>query len=252
LDDGVVEHLQHRATQRLGAVDHHQDRPSHLEPSLPQPDQHLGDHAGVLGGALGQGEGDLGAVDGDAEGHHAGVLGHPDPVHHERDQVQAGQLLGKQLGQGVLGPGHEPAGDRRLGGPRRRALDVGADGFQPGLVAARGQLGQHPLHRQLLQQLGRGERLVGRYGQLAGAVGGPDPRSAHPHPAAAQGHLARLGAVADRRPVGVVTAYGADQPGDVLGEHGLKHLQAGPHRQGEQPLAGGAGKLGDRDGDPLG
>ena len=27
------------------------------------------------------------------------MLGHPDAVHHERDQVQAGQVLGEQLGQ---------------------------------------------------------------------------------------------------------------------------------------------------------
>ena len=58
--------------------------------------------------------------------------------------------------------------------------------------------------------------------------------------------------MADRRPVGVVAALGADQPGDILSEHGLQHLQAGPHRQGEQALAGGAGQLGDRDGHPLG
>jgi hypothetical protein len=65
LDHWVVEHIQHRAAQRLGAVDHRQDRSGGLQPALPQPDQHLGDHAGVLGGALGQGERDLGAVDGD-------------------------------------------------------------------------------------------------------------------------------------------------------------------------------------------
>jgi len=44
-----------------------------------------------------------------------------------------------------------------------------------------------------------------------------------------------------------VAALGADQPGDILGQHGLEHLQAGPNRQGEQALAGSAGQLGDRD-----
>ena len=44
----------------------------------------------------------------------------------------------------------------------------------------------------------------------------------------------------------------ADQPGDVLGEHALEHLQAGPYGQGQQPLAGGTGKLSDRDGHLLG
>jgi hypothetical protein len=41
---------------------------------------------------------DLGAVDGDAEGDHAGVLGHPDAVDQQRHQVQAGQVGGQQLG----------------------------------------------------------------------------------------------------------------------------------------------------------
>jgi hypothetical protein len=79
------------------------------------------------------------------------VLGHPDPVDQQRHQVQAGQVGGEQLSQGVLGRGHEPAPDRRPGGPRRRPFNVGADRFQPGRVAAGGQLGQHPLHRQPIQ-----------------------------------------------------------------------------------------------------
>jgi hypothetical protein len=58
--------------------------------------------------------------------------------------------------------------------------------------------------------------------------------------------------VADRRPIGVVAAPGTDQPDDVLGEQGLKHLQTRPDGQSQQPLAGGAGKLGNRDGDLLG
>ena len=58
--------------------------------------------------------------------------------------------------------------------------------------------------------------------------------------------------MAHRGPLREVAALGADQPGDVLVEHGLQHLQAGPHRQGEQPLAGGAGKLGDGNANPFG
>jgi hypothetical protein len=48
-----------------------------------------------------------------------------------------------------------------------------------------------------------------------------------------------------------VAAFGADQPDDVLLQHGLQHLQAGSHGQGQQPLAGGAGQFGHRDGHPL-
>jgi hypothetical protein len=58
--------------------------------------------------------------------------------------------------------------------------------------------------------------------------------------------------MADCRPGRVVAALGADQPVDILGEHGLEHLQAGPDCQGKQPLPGGAGQLGDRYGDLLG
>jgi hypothetical protein len=56
----------------------------------------------------------------------------------------------------------------------------------------------------------------------------------------------------DRGPIQVVAALEADQPGHVLGEHGLEHLQARPDRQGEQALTGGTGQLGHRDGHPLG
>jgi hypothetical protein len=251
LDDRVVEHLGDGAAQGLGPVDHHQDRPRDLQAALTQPDQHVSDHAGVLGRALGQGERDLGAVDRDAEGDHTGVLGHPDAVDQQRHQVQAGQVGGEQLGQGMLGPGDEPTRDRRLGGPRSGGRNSGADRFQPRRVAATGQLGQHPLQRQLAEQLGGGECLVGRHCHLAGAVGRTDPGPAHPHPATAQGHLARLGAMAHCGPLRDVAALGADQPGDVLGEHGLEHLQASPHGQGQQPLAGSAGQLGHRDGHRL-
>jgi hypothetical protein len=57
--------------------------------------------------------------------------------------------------------------------------------------------------------------------------------------------------VADRRPVGVVAALCADQPGEVLGKHGLQHLQARAHGQGQQALAGGAGKLSEGNGHPF-
>jgi hypothetical protein len=219
---------------------------------VPQASQQVADHRGILGGALGQGKRDLGAVDGDAQRDHAGVLSHPDAVEQQRDQVQAGQVGGQQLRQGVLGGGHEAAGDRRLRGARGSLGDLGADRFQPGWVAARRELGEHPLQRELVQQVGGGERLVGRHGQLSGATSGADPGPADPHPPAAEGHLARFGAMADRDAVGVVAALGADQPSDVLGEHGLEHLQARPNRQGQQTLAGGASQLSNRDRDLLG
>ena len=48
LDDRVVEHLGDGAAQCLGAVEHDQDRPGHLQPAVAQPYQHLSDHGGVL------------------------------------------------------------------------------------------------------------------------------------------------------------------------------------------------------------
>ena len=49
-----------------------------------------------------------------------------------------------------------------------------------------------------------------------------------------------------------MATLGADQPSDVGGEHHLKHLQARPNGQHQQPLPGSAGQLGDRDGHVLG
>jgi hypothetical protein len=98
LNDGVIEHVGDRAPQRLGAVEDHQQRPGHLESAVAQAGQQVTHHGGVLGGALGQGERDLGAVQGDPEGDHTGVLGHPDAVDQQRHQVQAGQVGGQQLG----------------------------------------------------------------------------------------------------------------------------------------------------------
>jgi hypothetical protein len=108
LDHRMVEHLGDGAPERLGAVDHHQDRPDDLQATLAQPSQQVTDHGGVLGGTLGQGEWDLGAVDGDPQRDHTAVVGHADAVDQQRHQVQAGQVGGEQLRQGVLGPGHEP------------------------------------------------------------------------------------------------------------------------------------------------
>jgi hypothetical protein len=252
LDDRVVEHVADGAPERLGAVDDAQDGPGGLQAPFAEVGQQVADHGGVLGGALGQAEGDLGAVQGDAQRDHTGVLGHPDAVDQQRHQVQAGQILGQQLGQGMLGGGDEPAGDRRPGGPRARLFGSAADRLQPMVVAAGRQLGQHPLKGELVQQLGRGERLPGRQSQLGGAVGAAYPRPVDPDPAAAEGDPAGLGAMADRGPLRVVAALGADQPLDVGVQQAPQYPQAGSNGKGEQPLAGCTGQLSHRDGDPFG
>lgn len=56
-----------------------------------------------------------------------------------------------------------------------------------------------------------------------------------PVPGGRPSHLARLATMTDRGPLREVAALGPDQPGHVLGQHGLEHLQADPHGQGQQP-----------------
>jgi hypothetical protein len=106
VDHRVVERVGH-GTARALRHRYDQDRLCGVQAAPPRPGQQSTEDGGVLGGALGQGERDLGAVQGDAEGDHTAVLSHPDPVDHERHQVQAGQVDGEQLGHGMLGPGDE-------------------------------------------------------------------------------------------------------------------------------------------------
>jgi hypothetical protein len=94
---------------------------------------------------------------------------------------------------------------------------------------------QHPLQGQPVQQLGRGECRPGRHSQLGGADGAAHPRPIHPHPAAAQGDPAGLGAVTDRGPVGMVAALGTGQPVHLGGQHDLEHPQADPYGQASRP-----------------
>jgi hypothetical protein len=47
-DHGVIEHVEYRAAQRLGPIEHRQDRTGDLQAALAQPDQQLGDQGGVL------------------------------------------------------------------------------------------------------------------------------------------------------------------------------------------------------------
>jgi hypothetical protein len=82
------------------------------------------------------GERVLGPVDADAERDDAGVLAEVHPVDHDRDQVQPVQAAAHQLGERGLGPGDEPAGDRRLGGGGGLRLDGLPGGLQPAGITA--------------------------------------------------------------------------------------------------------------------
>jgi len=131
----MVEHLGDGAPQRLGAVEHHQDRPGHLQATLPQPQQQVTHHGGVLGGTLGEGERNLGAIRGDAERDHAAVLGHPDAVHQQRHQVQPVRSWASSSARPCS---VRPRTDARspTSTPRSGGRNTGADRFQPGTELA--------------------------------------------------------------------------------------------------------------------
>ncbi len=235
LDDRLVEHVAYRARQRLGPVQHGQDRVGDVQVPLAQPDQQVPYQGRVLRAAFDQGQWVLGAVDADAQRHHTQVLGEANPVDHHRDQVKAGQVGGHQLRQRSFRGGHEAAGDRRAAGRGRRRIDLVPDRLKPVPVAAGGQPGQHAFQRHAAQHLGRGEQLVGRQAHLTVAVGGAYPWSAYRHPPAAQRHRAVLVTVAHRGPVGHVLALRPDQRRDVGVHHRVHHLHAAPTARASKP-----------------
>jgi len=132
-----------------------------------------------------------------------------------------------------------PPGDRR---PDRPQADPPVAGRQPR---------QHALQRHLAQQLGVGELLVGGNRQLAGAVGGTDPRAAHRHPTPTQGHRTVLVAVPHRTAGRVVAALDAGQDGDILLHEQVQHRKADADRERQQALVDRAGELAKRDGQRL-
>jgi hypothetical protein len=82
--------LTQSGTQRIGQG---------IQATLAQPGAQIAHHRGVLGRAFGQPQRDLCPADRDAERDDAGVLSGPDPVDHERHQIQAGQVGGEQVDQ---------------------------------------------------------------------------------------------------------------------------------------------------------
>ncbi len=149
LDHRVVEHVDHGLAQRLGPVDSDEHRAGHVQTPFTQAHQQVGNQGRVLGRALHQGQRVLDPVDADTEGHDTAGFSEVDPVDHQRDQVQPGQILRKQLGQRGFGHRHKPAGDRRLTCRRGLFGDLLADRLKPHWVAAGRQPGQHLLHRDL-------------------------------------------------------------------------------------------------------
>ena len=135
---------------------------------------------------------------------------------------------------------------------RLLAATVVAHGFEADVVAAGGELGQHPRHGLASEHLGRRRQLVGRQLHLGALVDGAQPGPADRHLAAPEGHQAVVAPVAHRRPVGVVAAPLAGEGGRLGLEHHVEHLEPGAHGEGQQALFELAGQLGDGHGDGVG
>ena len=101
----LAEHVLDRAPQRLGAVDHEQDRLLWVEAAVDEIGQQGACQRGVLGRPLPQPERDLDAVGRDAERHDVRALGDLDAVEHHHRQAHVLQAAAHQLakrGAGAL------------------------------------------------------------------------------------------------------------------------------------------------------
>ena len=86
----MVEHGLDAGDERLGPVEHAQDRPGRVQAPVAQVGQQIAHDGGVLGVALGQAERVFGAVDADPQGDDAEMIGEVHTVDHERHQVELG------------------------------------------------------------------------------------------------------------------------------------------------------------------
>ena len=247
LEHWAVEHLADPGGQRLGPVEHRQDRAGGVQAAFAQVNEQSAYQGGVLRRAFGQRERVLGALGVDAQGDHTAVLGEVHPVDHDRHQIQRGQVGGEQLGQGGLGGLDEPPRHRRLRRRRAALLDVLADGFEPDRVVPGRQAREHPLEGHASHDLGAGELLVAGHRQLSGAIRGAHPRSRDRHPPAPEAGRAGLVAPPGRSAVWVVASLRAAHRGDVVLHQRLHDLQPGADRDREQALARRGGDVIQRD-----
>ena len=155
------------------------------------------------------------AGDIDPQRHDADVVGEVDAVDHEGDEVELVETRRQQLGERVLGGLHEAARDRGAGLALRALLHLGPDRFEADAVAAGRQLGEHLLHGEAPEHLGRGEVLVRGDLQLSGPIGRAHPGPADRHLAPAEGDRAVLVAVADGLAVLVVAALRPAERGEL-------------------------------------
>ena len=206
-----------------------------------------GGHDGlVLGVAEPQPDRDLGAVGGDDQGRHAALAGHFDAVDHHDGHVQGRQVAGHELGQGGLGGLLPAPRDRRP--PGAFCLVVYLSGERLGHigVAAGGHPGQHPLGRELVEQVLGAEDgpAVQRYFLAVDASG---PGAARRSAGGPQHDRPGGGAVPVSRPLRQPGVLGADAAGELV-FHDLVHdHEAHVGTEAEQAVLHGGRQVGQGD-----
>ncbi len=205
----LAEDVLDRASERLGAVDHEQDRLLGIEAAVDEVGQQRPRERGVFGRAFPEPERDLDPVARDPERDDVRAIGDLQPVEHQHRQAHVVQPAPHQLAQPAARALDEHLGDRALPGRRRRLLDLAADRLADLGELARRDAREHPAHHRPRQRVTVGELLVTLNRQLALAVGRAHPRTADRDPPAAQGHRPVLVAVTDRDAIAVVLALRA-------------------------------------------
>ena len=200
-----------------------------------------------LGRALGQGERDLGAVQGDPEGDHAGVLGHRMPSTSSATRSSPDRSSASSSARAC-----SVAATNRRTPPTwrpRLACAPRADQLRPwwsrrvdSLASIRSRASWSSSEAQANAcQVGRGS---------SAAPSALRPTADRPRPCGRRGDLAGLGAVADHGPVGLWRPLGPTSRSTSASTSSPAPPGQFP-RQGRETLAGGAGQLGERHGDPF-
>jgi hypothetical protein len=253
LDRGVVtDHRPDRPRQRLGAVDHAQDRLIEPQPAFLEIGQQRRDGGRVLGRAFPQPERDLRPIDRDPERDDVAALVQLDPVDHQRDQLQPVEPAGEELGKRGPGAADELPRDRRF---RRRAalvLDLPTDRLLGAAVPAGRDTREDPLGDHLRQRIARGELPIAIQPDLPRVIGRTNPRTPHRHPPPPERHLTPGMTVTLSDPILVMAALRTHNPVDLPLHRLPEHRQPDPHRQRQQPVPGVGDDLPQRQPDLLG
>jgi hypothetical protein len=212
----LAEDVADRAAQRLGAVDHEQDRLLGIEAAVDEIGEQRAGERGVLGRPFPQPERDLDALGGDPERDDVAAVGDLDAVKHHHRQANIIEAARHQLLQRGRGALDEDLRHRGLRPRGARALDAQADGLADRRELPGRDAGEHAVHHRARERVAVGEVRIRLDGQLASVVGRAHPGPAHLHASAAERHRPVLVAVTLGPAVRVVLALRA---------HDLGHLE---------------------------